>query len=57
MNIVYSSSDSFSPIAGVSVVSLLKNNRDAENITIYLIDNNISDENKARFEKLVSEYG
>ena len=57
MKIVYSSSDSFSPIAGVSVMSLLKNNRDAENITIYLIDNNISDENKARFEKLVSEYG
>lgn len=46
MNIVYSSSDSYAPIAGVSIMSLLHNNTDADEINIYMIDNNISDENK-----------
>lgn len=56
MNIVYSSSDSFSPIAGVSVTSLLMNNTDADEINIYLIDNDISEENKQKFVELVSKY-
>ena len=53
MNIVYSSSDSYAPIAGVSIMSLLHNNTDADEINIYMIDNNISDENKKRFENMV----
>lgn len=57
MNVVYSSSDSYSPIAGVSIMSLLHNNTDADEINIYLIDNNISDENKERFKSIVDEYG
>ena len=55
MNIVYSSSDSYAPIAGVSIMSLLHNNTDADEINIYMIDNNISDENKKRFENLVDK--
>ena len=57
MNIVYSSSDSYAPIAGVSIMSLLYNNRDADDLHIYMIDNHISYTNKERFQKLVSEYG
>ena len=34
MNIVYSSSDSYAPIAGVSIMSLLHNNTDADEINI-----------------------
>ena len=56
MNVVYSSSDSYAPIAGVSICSLLKNNTDADEINIYMIDNNISAENKQRFENLANEY-
>jgi lipopolysaccharide biosynthesis glycosyltransferase len=56
MNIVYSSSDYFSPICGVSVQSLLHSNQDAEELNIYLIDNNISEENKEKFQKLVRKY-
>lgn len=56
MNIVYSSSDSYAPIAGVSITSMLVNNTDAQNITVYMIDNNISDKNKARFKSIVSDY-
>ena len=57
MNVVYSSSDSFAPIAGVSIMSLLHNNTDADEINIYMIDNNISDENKKRFENMVDKFG
>ena len=57
MNIVYSSSDSYAPIAGVSIMSLLHNNTDADEINIYMIDNNISDENKKRFENMVDKFG
>ena len=57
MNVVYSSSDSYSPIAGVSILSLLHNNKDAEQINIYMIDNNISNENKQRFMDMVTQYG
>ena len=57
MNIVYSSSDSYAPIAGVSIMSLLHNNTDAESINIYMIDNSISAENKQRFEEMVGKYG
>ena len=56
MNIVYSSSDSYAPIAGVSIMSLLHNNTDADEINIYMIDNNISDENKKRFENMVDNH-
>lgn len=57
MNVVYSSSDTYSPIAGISIMSLLYNNKDADEINIYLIDNNISDENKQCFIRLVNEFG
>ena len=55
MNVVYSSSDSFAPIAGVAITSLLVNNKDADELNIFLIDNNISEENKRNF--VVREYG
>lgn len=46
MNIVYSSSDSYAEIAGVSIVSLFENNKDIKEMVIYIIDNGISDSNK-----------
>lgn len=51
MNIVYSTSDLYSSLAGISLTSLLINNTDIEDINIIIMDNGISDENK---EKLIS---
>ncbi len=56
MNIVYSSSDSYSEICGISIVSLLENNKDVEHIDIYIIDNGITDENKKKLETTVRNY-
>lgn len=57
MDIVYSSSDSYCEIAGISMLSLLENNQGAEEINLYLIDNNISIENKKKLETMVSSFG
>lgn len=56
MNVVYFSSDQFAPITGTSIVSLLENNRNVESITIYYIDDGVSDENKVKTEAIVKSY-
>lgn len=56
MNIVYSSSDSYAPIAGVSMYSLLCNNRDAAEINIFMIDNRISEENKQKMRRMCDDF-
>lgn len=56
MNIVYSSSDLYSEICGVSMVSLYENNKDVDDITVYIIDNGISDINKNRLKNTSIKY-
>jgi lipopolysaccharide biosynthesis glycosyltransferase len=56
MNVVYASDDNFADIMGVSIVSLLENNKDAESINIFVLDNNITIENKEKLTSLVSCY-
>ena len=57
MNIVYSSSDSYCEIAGISILSLLEHNRNVEELNLYLIDNNISEKNKQRLEQMICRFG
>ncbi len=57
MNIVYSSSDSYAEIAGISIVSLLKNNQSMEEIKIFVIDNDISAANRARLDSIAHNFG
>lgn len=57
MDVIYSSSDFFSQISGISVQSLFENNKDAEKINVYVIDNNISDENKEKHYRMAEKYG
>lgn len=51
MNIVYSSSDSYAPIAGVSLYSLLKNNKQCKELSVFIIDNNISEKIKKNSQR------
>ena len=48
MDIVYSSSDSYCEIAGISMLSLLEHNKNVKDLNLYLIDNGISDKNKEK---------
>lgn len=56
MNIVYSSSDSYAEICGISLLSLYENNKDINEIVTYIIDNDISPENKANLKKIAKDY-
>ena len=57
MIIVYNADERFAEIFATSVVSLFENNQDAEDITVYLIENHISDESKEKFQQLAARYG
>lgn len=57
MNIVYSSSDLYAPIMGVSLYSLLVSNREAEELQVLIIDNRISPENKEKIQNMCASFG
>lgn len=57
MNIVYSASDLYAPLAGISLTSLLLNNTDAPEIRIAVLDNKISSENKDKLRKTAQRFG
>ena len=54
---VYSSSDKFAPIAGVSILSMCENSKDPGNITFYMIDNGISEPNREKLRRITDSYG
>lgn len=56
MDIMYSSSDSYAFLTGISILSLLENNKSAEEINLYIMDNNISEKNKKKLCLVAEEY-
>ena len=57
LNIAYSFDDGYAQHAAVSIVSLLENNKDIENITVHIITNALNNENTLRIEEVISRYG
>ena len=53
MNIVYHSSDSFTSVLSVSMVSIMENNRDMEYITFYVLEKQISEDKKQKLNGIV----
>lgn len=56
INVLYLTDDNYAPFAGISITSLLENNRNIDLIRIFLIDDNIKKENKDKFTKLQHIY-
>lgn len=56
MNIVYSSSDSYAEICGVSLLSCLENNQQEDEIHVFVVDNNISIDNKNKLIEVCEKY-
>lgn len=56
LDVVYSTDDNYARHAGVSILSLVENNSEFDEITIYIIDNNISEENRAKLSTIISGY-
>lgn len=57
MNVVYSASDLYSSLAGISLTSLLVNNTDIDEIHVIIMDNGICEENKKKLRLTVEKYG
>ena len=57
LNVLYQSDDFYAPQTGVSITSLLENNKDFEEITIFLLDDQIERHNLEKLQKVVDSYG
>ena len=57
LDVLYQSSDLYAPMAGVSMVSLMENNKEINEINIYLMGSGISDLNMSKFKKACDSYG
>ena len=56
VNIVYSSSDFYSQCTGISILSLLENNKDIEEMQLYILDTDISTENKKKIAEIAESF-
>lgn len=56
MDIMYSTSDSYAFLTGISILSLFDNNKDADEINIYIMDNKITEENKNKLRSIAEKY-
>lgn len=56
LSVFYSSDDNYAQHMGVSIYSLLDNNRDFEKIRVFVIDNNISKQNVSKLIEMVKEF-
>ena len=57
LNILYQSDENYAPYMGVSICSLFENNRSSGSITVYVIDDGISSDNKDRLSAMAAGYG
>ncbi|MCR5421152.1 MAG: glycosyltransferase family 8 protein [Lachnospiraceae bacterium] len=56
MNILYQSDNNYAPYMGVSVCSLFENNKEADTIEVYVIDDGIDTANKEKLIALSDHY-
>lgn len=56
MNILYASDDNYAGILGISILSLLENNKSINKLQVYIINDGISDENVEKIESIFKLY-
>lgn len=56
MNIVYASDNNFAEILGISMISLFESNRDCSEIVVYILDDGINEDNKAKLLFVAEKY-
>ena len=54
--VLYQSDDNYAQHMGISIYSMLENNKNAEVLEIFVIDDHISEDNKEKISSLASEY-
>lgn len=56
LNILYQFNEDYAPYAGVSIFSLLENNKNADEIDIYILGENLTENSLKRIRKLIRAY-
>ena len=56
-SVLYACNEAYSPFAGVSIHSLLSSNRDAEEIDIYLVTDEVSEKTLKKLQSEVGSFG
>ena len=57
LNILYCCDNNYAPYTGVSMASVMENNRNAEEIVFYVVCDRVSEDNLCRMKKQVKAYG
>lgn len=57
MNLAYHCTDNYARITGTSIVSVFENNKDMNEINVYIIEHGFTQETKAKFTSLADKYG
>lgn len=57
MNVAYHLTDNYARISGTSIVSLFENNKDVDEINVYLIENGFTQNTRNKFTELACKYG
>lgn len=56
VSVVYAANEKFAKILGVSLVSIYANNKDVDDIVVYVLDSEIKDENKDKLLMVLRQY-
>lgn len=56
MNVLFSSDDNYAQHLGVAMYSLLDKNREMEEISIYIVDNGITEDNRQKLKTVINEF-
>lgn len=56
MIVVFNSDERFASVFATSVLSLFDSNRDSDDITVYLIEDHITEESKSKFQRIAQAY-
>lgn len=57
LNLLYQFNEKYAPYAGVSILSVLQNNTELEEIHVYILGEELSDESMHRMQKMVDAFG
>lgn len=56
LNLLYQFNEKYAPYAGVSIFSVLQNNKEMDEIYVYVLGENLTQESQAKMQKMVSEF-
>lgn len=57
LDVIYATDENYAMYTGISICSLLENNKKIDELIIHILDNNLTNESKKKLVKLVESYG